>query len=460
MKLRKVTALLLAGIMALSLAACGKTDGKTDEPAASKEEVKTEDTASDEPAKLEGKLVIWTLAEDLKAFADKFMEKNPGVEVETVVIAPADYPTKLTAALRGKAKEPDIIVGEPQMLPDFFEAGFFEDLSQEPYGAEQYKDLIVDYIYEAGRDSEGKVRALSYQATPGGIYYRRDIAQKIWGNEDPAFVSEKFKDYNTIAATAVEVKNAGYRIFGDTGNLRWFPNGGGAWVQDNKLVLSQDRLDYMDAAVKLYQDKLVAFSPEWSAAWYASMSGPIPVNAEWAAAEDLEGLGGDKTEVFAYALPSWGSLIVRDNAGDNAGSFGVASGPCSFFGGGTFVGISSHSERKELAWEFVKFTTLDEETAKWWTDVSKGDIVSMKSVLESVKDVENETYGKQKTYAYFLNEAQNIDYSLITRYDTQIGNYWGAAIEAVQKGDKTKEQAIDEFYTNVQSIYPELEITK
>lgn len=459
MRLRKVTALLLAGIMALSLAACGKSETKTDTPAAT-EEVKTEHTATNEPAKLEGKLVIWTLAEDLKAFGDKFMEMNPGVEVETVVIAPADYPTKLTAALRGKAKEPDIIVGEPQMLPEFFDAGFFEDLSKEPYNAEQYKDLIVDYIYEAGKDSSGAVRALSYQATPGGIYYRRDIAQKVWGNEDPAFISEKFKDYNTIAATAVEVKDAGFRIFGDTGNLRWFPSGGGAWVQDNKLVLSKERLDYLDAAVKLYQDKLVAFSPEWSAAWYASMSGPIPVNAEWAAAEDLGGIDGDKTEVFAYALPSWGSLIVRDNAGDNAGSFGVASGPCSFFGGGTFLGISSSSGRKELAWEFVKFVTLNEETAKWWTDVSKGDIVSMKSVLESVKDVENETYGKQKTYDYFLKEAQNIDYSLITRYDTQIGDHYGAAITAVQTGEKTKEEAIEEFYSNVQSIYPELEITK
>ncbi len=460
MKLKKVIALFLTGVMVLSLAACGKTGKKADAPAGTKGETDTKNNDSGGPKKLEGKLVIWTLAEDLKTFADKFMEENSGVKIETVVIAPADYPTKLTAALRGKAKEPDIIVGEPQMLPDSFDAGFFEDLSQEPYNAEQYKDSIVDYIYDAGKDSSGTVRALSYQVTPGGVYYRRDIAQKIWGNDDPAFISEKFKDYNTITVTAKEIKDAGYRIFGDTGNLRWFANGGGAWVQDNKLVLSQSRLDYMDAAVKLYQDKLVAFSPEWSAAWYASMSGTIPTNAEWAAAEDLEGLGGDKTEVFAYALPSWGSLIIRDNAGDNAGSFGVASGPCSFFGGGTFVGISSYSQRKDLAWEFVKFTTLNEETSKWWTDISKGDIVSMKSVLESVKDVENETYGNQKTYEYFLNEAQNINYSLITRFDTQIENYWGAAITAVQTGEKTKEQAIDEFYTNVQSIYPELEITR
>lgn len=460
MRLKKVIALLLAGTMMLSLAACGKSDEKTG--TTTKEGVATEKVADETEGEtaLTGKLVIWTLAEDLKSFADKYMETHEGVEIETVVIAPADYGTKLSTALRGKSEEPDIIVGEPQMLPDFFEAGFFEDLSQAPYNAEEYKDLIVDYIFEAGKDESGIVRALSYQATPGGIYYRRDLAQAIWGNEEPEFISEKFKDYTTIMKTAEEVQAAGYKIFSDTGNLRWYANGGGAWVQDGKLVLSQSRLDYMDAAEKLFKEKLVAFAPEWSAAWYQSMSGQIPLNAEWAAAEDLEGMTSDKTEVFAYSLPSWGSLIVRDNAGDNAGKFGVASGPSSYFGGGTFVGINTYSKTKDLAWDFVKFVTLEEETAKWWTEFSKGDIVSMKSVLESVKDVANETYGDQKTYAYFYEEAKDIDYSMVTRYDDQIGNYWGAAITAVQMDEKTKEQAIEEFYTNVQSIYPELVIEK
>lgn len=451
---------MLVAMMSLTGVACGK---KADEGApTTKEEGNTEVSQGSETekgeTKAEDKLVVWTLAEDLVSFADRYQEQNEGVEVEVVIIAPADYPTKLTTALRGKSAEPDIIVGEPQMLPGFYEAGFFEDLSQAPYNAEEYKDLIVDYIYEAGKSEDGIVRALSYQATPGGMYYRRDIAEKVWDNNDPEYISEKFKDFGTIMETAKELKQSGYRIFGDSGNLRWYANGGGAWVQDDKLVLSQSRIDYMDAAAELYQEKLVAFSPEWSAAWYASMSGEIPLNAEWTDGDELSGIEGDKTEVFAYSLPSWGSLIIRDNAGDNAGNFGVASGPSSYFGGGTFIGINTYSKNKDLAWDFVKYATLDEETATWWTEESKGDIVSMKSVLDSVKDKENETYGNQKTYAYFLNEAENIDFSLVTKYDDSIGSYWGSAIESVQKGEKTKEAAIEEFYLNIRSIYPELEI--
>ena len=432
MKIKNIIALLMVFILTLSTVGCGSS-------------------------KNSNKLVIWTLSEDLKSFAEKYKEKNPDIEIETVVIAPADYSTKLTSALRGKSKTPDIVVGEPQMLQNFFEAGFFEDLTQEPYNVEQYKDKLVDYIYEAGKDENGVVRALSYQITPGGIYYRRDLAKEMWGNDDPAFISEKFKDFDTIIQTAKEIRDKGYRIFSDSGNLRWYTSGGGAWVQDGKLVLSDARLDYFRAAVKLYQEKLVAFAPEWSSAWYASMQGEIPLNAEWQELSEIDS-NSETTQVFAYSLPSWGALTIRDNAKDNASNFGVAKGPSSYFGGGTFLGINTYSENKELAWDFLKFVTLDEETSKWWTEVSKGDIVSMKSVLESVKDLENPDYGNQKTYAFFYEEAKNIDYSNITKYDAQIDTFFGQAIEVVQKGEKTEEEALNEFYSNVKSVYPNLKM--
>ena len=49
-----------------------------------------------------------------------------------------------------------------------------------------------------------------------------------------------------------------------------------------------------------------------------------------------------------------------------------------------------------------------------------------------------------------------MDYSLITRYDTAIGDAFGQAIEAVQKQEKTKEQALSDFYMEINAIYPEI----
>lgn len=463
MKIKKLLAVTLAGVLTLSLAACGNGNAnnssntdKTDNTAASTSKSETDsNSTSDKNKDTNGEsLVIWTLADDLKQFAERYT-KETGVDIQVEVIAPADYSTKLTSALGAKSKEVDVIVGEPQMLLNFFEAGFFADLSALDADAQSQ---IVDYVYEAGKDESGVLRALSYQVTPGAIIYRRDLAKEIFGTDDHEEMSAKFKDFDTILQTAEEVKNAGYRIFSDSGNLRWYANAGTAWVEDGVLQVSDAKLGYMDAAVKLYQDELVAFAPEWSAAWYASMAGELPLNAGWSDLSEVS--GGDMTQVFSYSLPSWGALIVRDNANDNKGNFGICAGPCSYFGGGTFIGVSEYSEHKDTATDFVRFCTLNEDTAQWWLETSNGDVVSNKAVLEAHKDYENESFGNQKTYEFYTKEAENIDYSIVTKYDDTIGNFWGAAIESIQKGDMTKEEAIEDFYMQVETTFPEITVNR
>lgn len=439
MKLKRIFTAILAGTMALSMAACGGNDGGND--------------ATDGGSTTPEKLVVWTLAEDLKDFAAHYEEKT-GIEVEVNVIAPADYPTKLNTSLGSKSDEVDIIVGEPQMLPDFFDAGFFADLSEFDSAAQE---KLVPYIYEAGKDANGTLRALSYQVTPGSVIYRLDLAEEVFGTSDPDEISKLFSSYDAILDTAAKLQEKGYCIFGDTGALRWFANANTPWVKDGKLQITEDALGYFDTAVELYQKEYVAFAPEWSAAWYASMAGELPVNAGWTALEDIAD-GTPTTQIFSYIMPSWGAVTIRDNAQDNIGNFGVCKGISSFFGGGTFIGVNEYSKNKEAAMDFVEFCTLNEETAQWWIDESNGDIVSMKSVLEANKDYENPGFGNQKTYAFFMEQAENIDYSLITRYDTEIGNAFGTAIVAVQNGEKDKETALKEFYTTVKATYPEIEV--
>ncbi|MGL5917065.1 MAG: ABC transporter substrate-binding protein, partial [Culicoidibacterales bacterium] len=109
-------------------------------------------------------------------------------------------------------------------------------------------------------------------------------------------------------------------------------------------------------------------------------------------------------------------------------------------------------------WDFMKYVTLNEESAAWWSDISNGDIVSNKAVLEANKDVESEMFGGQKTYEFWLEQAESIDISLITEYDDQIGAFFGQAINAVQMGELTKDEAIAGFYQNVKSVYPKLEL--
>ena len=459
MKLKKLMAIALSGAMVLSMAACGS----------SSEGGSASNGESASAANGEESLVVWTLASDLKDFGARYQEKT-GVNVETVVIEPADYPTKVQTALMGGETEPDIIVGEPQMLEDFYDNGFFADLDE--MGAKDYDGQIVDYVWKVGQDSEGIQRAISYQITPAGIYFRRDIAQEVFGTDDPEEIGKLFADYDTILETAKTLKAAGYRIFASDAEINYF-SGDSAWVVDNKLNVSDARFDYMDLVIDLYQNDLTAYANQWSTPWYQAMSGEVPIltaeiqNYEddsvnvWDA-EAFEEATADleKTTVFAFGLPSWGVLTMRDNVGDTSGKWGVCSGPAYGFGGGTYIGISSLSEKKDLAWDFVKFCTLDEETADWWIDYSEGDTVSLISALDKHKDDANEVYGGEKLYSFWLEQAKGIDYSKVTKYDKVIGDAWGAAISSIKTGQATKDEALATFYDTVESTYPEIEVTR
>jgi multiple sugar transport system substrate-binding protein len=470
MKLKKFVSILLSCFLVLSLAACGKSSESSSGDADSKDAGVTKAADTDDTDASSGekqKLVVWTLANDLQDFATKFMESNPNVEVETVVIAPADYPTKVQSALLGGATEPDIIVGEPQMLEDMYDAGFFEDLNQAPYNAQDYADQIVDYVWKVGQDKDGIQRAISYQITPAGIYYRRDIAKKVFNTDDPAEIGKLFADYSTILNTAKTLKDAGYSIFSSDAEMGYF-SGDSAWVVDSALNVDQARYDYMDLCVSLYQGNYTAYATQWSTPWYQAMSGPVPIltaNTDinvWGSADEFAEAteGMETTEVFAYGLPSWGVLTMRDNVKDTSGLWGVCSGPSYGFGGGTYIGISAQSERKDVAWEFLKFCTLTESTANWWIDFSQGDTVSLISVLEAHSEDANEVYGGENLYKFWLEQAQGIDYSKVTRYDKAIGDAWGQAITAIKTGEKTKEDAVNEFYDVVESTYPDIKVNR
>ena len=450
MKLKKIMAVALAAMMTMSTATVWAESDEATNTAGS-------DSASQ-------KLVVWTLSNDLVQFADHYCEQNDDVQIETVVIAPADYPTKVQSAMRGKSKEPDVIVGEPQMLENMYEAGYFEDLNQEPYNAQDYADDEVDYAWQVGQDADGIQRAISYQITPAGIYYRRDIAKEVFGTDDPDEVGKLFKDYDTILQTGQTLKDAGYKIFASDAEMVYFISNT-PWVEDGKLIVDDTRLNYMDLCVDLYQNDMTAYVDQWSTTWYQAMAGEIPVidadTSVWDAdAMEEAAKSGDTTQVFAYGLPSWGVLTMRDNVKDLSGSWGICSGPAYGFGGGTYIGISALSEKKDLAWDFVKFCTLNEDTLNWWIDNSQGDVVSYKQVLDAHKDDENEIYGGEKLYDFFLKQAEGIDYSKVTKYDDTLKKAWQDAISSIKKGEMEKDDAINNFYDVVASTYPELTIDR
>lgn len=74
---------------------------------------------------------------------------------------------------------------------------------------------------------------------------------------------------------------------------------------------------------------------------------PLTFGMQISSAEATKGL--DTTTVFAFGLPSWGVLTMRDNVGETSGLWGVCSGPAAGFDGGTIsVFLLSLKEKTQL----------------------------------------------------------------------------------------------------------------
>ncbi|MBZ4663887.1 MAG: sugar transporter substrate-binding protein [Caloramator sp.] len=443
MKIKKYLGILLSTVLVTtSLVGCGPK--KTSED---KEKLEVDKTKV---------LRVWSFTDELKEPL-KYFEEKYGIKTELTIVPTENYASKLQPVLDSGVGAPDVFTAEIAWVKQWIDLPYWENLSGEPYNADKWADDYVPYVYNIGKDMNGNVKALSWQATPGGFIYKRWIARKVWGNDDPAFVAQKLSSMENFMKAAEELKQAGYKILPDEGAIRWFAKGSDPkpWVNEkNELQLTQAQIDFMDYQKKLRDNEYTALAPEWSPAWFASMQGPVPFNAGWDKVEDSK---NNKVEVFGYVMPTWGlHYVIKPNAKETAGDWGLTSGPSPYFWGGTWIGIYSGSKNKGAAWEFVKMMTHDEEFLNWWYNKT-GDLLSYKPVTEKVKDTAKDDFLKgQNHYEFFLKEAEKINPNIVTKYDQGIDTIWGNVVKEYIEGKKTKDAAINEFYKQVKNAYPEI----
>ncbi|OJF94727.1 ABC transporter substrate-binding protein [Alkalibacterium sp. 20] len=440
-------ATLLCG--AVLLTACGSDDnGDTAE---------TGDTDSDSG---EVDLVINSFTEELQYPIDVFEERH-GVNIDLQIIPGENYVDTLRPALESGSGAPDIFTAEIIYLLDWVEQDYWADLGE--FGVEDWSTDYPEYAWELGRDQEGTMKALTWQVTPGGIFYRRSIAKEVFGTDDPDAMAEQFSTMEGLMEAGEQLKQAGYRLFPDEESVSGSPFTMGSnpqpWVdEDENLTMTDERMSYFDYAKELRDNEYTALAPVWSPAWYASFNEPITYNAGW---DEMEEDSDGMTEVFGVSLPSWGlPHVLKIDATETAGDWAVTSGPSSYFGGGTWIGVYEGSENKDLAFEFIQMLVNDEEFLTEWVEET-GDVLSYTPVMDKISEgYEDEYLGGQNHYDYFLAEAENIDASNVTRYDQRLDQMFGSAVGAYVEGDLSKEEALDSFYAEVQNAYPQINVNQ
>lgn len=298
-------------------------------------------------------LALWGFAQNRTDWMENLIEEywsaeNPNVNIEIEVTPYADLWPKLQATFLGGSGIPDIVDIEISQLGQYVR----ED-GNEPFVA--LNDLIGDQIDDLSIPSataawtvRGKIFGIGNEVNPVLLYYRHDLFDEMGLDAEEPSTWEEF-----VGMLGEPVMEAGHALFPlDTDGwadfyIQYHQAGGQFFDADGNVVVLNDlaaevlawQKEQLDAGIYIEQgngDAQYAMMQEdayvtiWGAPWYQGfMKQNMP---------DLEG------QWKMRYLPVWS-----------------AEGFLTVPRGGTGMGITTASENKEAAWEFIHMGNLTPE---------------------------------------------------------------------------------------------------
>ena len=467
MKKKLLSVLLTVAMTATLLVGCGGSDAPaaapaaTDAPAA---EAEADAPAAEEAAPSGDNVInLWAFTDEVPGMVDKFLEANPdfGYEVNSTIIATTDgaYQPALDQALAaGGAEAPDIYCAEAAFILKYSQgdaSGFaaaYEDLGIDVAAKTKEAD-IAQYTIDIGtRPDDGKLVALGYQATGGAFIYRRSVAKDAFGSDDPAVVAEAIGggsgSWDKFFEAAETLKSKGYGIISGDGDL-WHavenssPTG---WIVDGKLNIDPKREEFLDLSKKLKDNGYHNDTQDWQDAWFADMKGE--------GAKDVLGFFGPAWLINYTLAPNCGGEAVGEGT---YGDWAICEPPIGFFWGGTWILANKDTAKAEAVAEIIEWITLDSSEDglqyKWANGTLNGeggtkDAVASGTVMAK-SNGELEFLGGQNMFDVFVPANQYANGKNLTQYDETINQHWRDAVREYTAGNKTREEAIAAFKSNV-----------
>ena len=394
------------------------------------------------------KLTIWTFSDEMTNIVNKYYDGKANViEKNTVTQVTSD----LATAQRSNKNIPDIVCLEAAVVAkytdvtiDSKQAAFLslDDIS----GTEE----MYDYTKSVSKTVDGHIIGLSWQATPGGFFYKEEIAKSVNINS-PEEMKAKISTWQGYLALAEELKAQNIKICSSIQDpIKVFlGDRSKGWVDNNTLQMedvmfgptSGDKANCFDVVRTLHQNKYTKETGDRDEGWVKN----IPSN-----------------DTLGYFCSSWGlNFDLMPAAGTTAGHWKMCEAPVNYFKGGTWLAIPKGAGKVDKAKEFIKFITTDQEFLKKRC-LETGDFMNSRSVMQQMS--ENYTcdfLGGQNHLKILYEVAKKINGNLISPYDATIdsifetvaGDYAQTIVDEQLTQEQARENQKDSFVTGVASRY-------
>lgn len=396
---------------------------------------------------------VMSYTDEISSILQKFKNEHPDFEWEfdtTIVYSYGDeYKYSLEETLTNGGEEfPDIFITELDYLYQYTN-GYMEKYSM-PYqnlGIDMEKALkeseIANYAVELGSNSKGEVIALSYTSSAGVFIYRRSIAKKVLGTDDPQKVakligSESGK-WNKFLEVAKLMKKSNVAMIPSYSDLwKVFETGAKTgWVNENRLYIDPMRKEFMDIAKEFVENDYTNNSPAWSEAWFSDMNGT------------------DYRPCFGFFGPSWLlDYIIMSNSGDTYGDWAICPSPVGFYWGGTQIHVNAklNDKKKEAVKQIIEWITLDASKNGFQYLYASGEFsgFSVKEAVPSsaamkIIDGKTDFLNNQDQFPVFIKANKQSRGNNNSPYDIRISDLWLEQVREYVNDEKSKAQAIRDF---------------
>ncbi len=309
------------------------------------------------------------------------------------------------------------------------------------------------YNIALGSDASGVQKASFWQATPGCIQIRADLAEAYLGTTDQAALEEIFSSWDSIleaARTVNEASGGMVKLFSGYDDLKYiFLNGARSvgWYDENDVIqVDEAMVEYMEYSKVLYDEELTFNTAMWG--------------TDWAALKD--GDGTSSQAALAYCGCPWYTYWSLTETWNN--NTILVDAPIQFYWGGTGLAATVGCSDTEMAAQIIRACTCD---AEFMTGIyeANGDFVNNLSAIDNIvanglKGTSTFTlYGEQSIPEFFSARGEGIDVSCVTAEDMTIcETLFPAAVNAYAQGTSDLDTAIADFKASVHDTYPYLAV--
>ncbi len=313
---------------------------------------------------------------------------------------------------------------------------------------------MYQYTKDIATTKDGKLKGVTWQATPGLFAYRRSIAKAVLGTDDPTQVQAALSDWDKFNAVAEQASAKGYKMLsGYDDSYRTFSNNVAApWVNGTTVTVDANLMKWVDQT-KTFTDKgYNNKSSLWDSVW-ASDQGPTG-------------------KVFGFFYSTWGinftllgnslATSVADGGKEEVGNgcygdYAVCQGPQSYYWGGTWMCAATGTDNTATIRNIMQKLTCDKDImTKITTDTQ--DYTNNKAAMDALaaSDFKSDFLGGQNHIALFAEAAPKIDMSNAGPYDQGLNESFQTAFKDYFDGTVDEATAKTNFETSLKEKYPEL----